>query len=161
MKVRHTGLLVGVLTLAFMSVHSVMAQTPDGETPAEEKACEKYKGEGARYGLCVAYCEAQDCDELLRGDESCVNLAQNFIDWSVKKGYVKAPKPKETISCKPTACTPEDTTYCGGKAHDCLVDGVCTAVCSTTFEGFNDEGKPLCSVGDRCRRCVGEVPKTH
>ena len=36
------------------------AQTPDGDTPAEEDIC---AGEiGAAFGLCNAYCEAMDCD---------------------------------------------------------------------------------------------------
>jgi hypothetical protein len=155
------GPLVGLLTLALMGVHPAWAQAPDGETPAEEKACEKYKGEGARYGLCVAYCEAQDCDELLRGDESCVNLARNFIDWSVKKGYVRGPKGKETINCRVTACTLQDRKHCRGREQDCLIDGVCTAVCTSTFEGFNDEGKPLCSTANLCKGCVSEMPRTH
>jgi len=161
MKAGYVGSVVGVFILALVSILPAMAQTPDEETPAEEKACEKYKGEGARYGLCVAYCEAQDCDELLRGDESCVNLAQKFIDWSVKKGYVKGPKHRETISCKVTACTYQDTKFCGGRERDCTIDGVCTPICSRTFEGLNNEGKPLCSAGDRCTHCVGEEPKAH
>jgi hypothetical protein len=42
-----------------------MAQTPDGETPANEGACDVLKASGVTpslYGLCVAYCEAQDLD---------------------------------------------------------------------------------------------------
>lgn len=36
------------------------AQTPDGETPADEGVCDGEKG--AAFGLCNAYCEAMDCD---------------------------------------------------------------------------------------------------
>jgi hypothetical protein len=36
------------------------AQTPDGETPAQEDVCDDEKG--AAFGLCNAYCEAMDCD---------------------------------------------------------------------------------------------------
>jgi len=50
------------ITLALCLVGIAGAQTPDAQTPAEEEACDKYKDEGARYGLCVAYCEAQDCE---------------------------------------------------------------------------------------------------
>ena len=55
MKHRHLGLLMMALGVLLATV-PVAAQTPDGETPAEEQACDKYQGEGARYGLCVAYC---------------------------------------------------------------------------------------------------------
>jgi hypothetical protein len=40
------------------------AQTPDGEVPANEHVCDGLKADGitkALYGLCVAFCEAQDC----------------------------------------------------------------------------------------------------
>ncbi len=41
----------------------VFAQTPDGEVPASEGVCDDLKAEGITkglYGLCVAFCEAQD-----------------------------------------------------------------------------------------------------
>lgn len=46
---------------------SVMAQTPDGETPANEGVCDVLQAPGVSpglYGLCVAYCEAQDLDSI-------------------------------------------------------------------------------------------------
>jgi len=41
-----------------------MAATPDGSTPANEGACDVLKTNATPglYGLCVAYCEAQDLD---------------------------------------------------------------------------------------------------
>ena len=39
------------------------AQTPDGQTPAEETVCDPLQADGVSkglYGLCVAFCEAQD-----------------------------------------------------------------------------------------------------
>lgn len=48
--------------VAVWAVPSI-AQTPDGETPAVETVCDPLKGATpGLYGLCVAYCEAQDCD---------------------------------------------------------------------------------------------------
>jgi hypothetical protein len=44
---------------------SALASTPDGETPANEGVCNPLKVDGitkALYGLCIAYCEAQDLD---------------------------------------------------------------------------------------------------
>lgn len=52
--------------LTFVS-GSVMAQTPDGSTPANEGVCNALQATGITpglYGLCVAYCEAQDLDSF-------------------------------------------------------------------------------------------------
>ena len=57
----------------------VVAQTPDGTTPAEESVCDGL--EGAAYGLCVAYCEAQDCDlvsNTSQDTQSCQSLRKNY-----------------------------------------------------------------------------------
>ncbi len=63
---------VALLTgLAFVS-GSATAQTPDGETPANEGVCDVlHGGTPGLYGLCVAYCEAQDLD--LVGDKETPN----------------------------------------------------------------------------------------
>ena len=40
-----------------------VAQTPDGETPANEGVCDSLQGATpGLFGLCNAYCEAQDLD---------------------------------------------------------------------------------------------------
>ena len=159
MNRRRAWLLLAGASLVLATVHPAVTQTPDGETPAEEEACEKYAGQGARYGLCVAYCEAQDCDDQKRGDESCVNLAQNFIDWSVKKGYIKKPKFDETINCRRTHCSANDRLLCRGEERDCDIDGQCTAICTSTFVGYLG-GNPLCK-GTKCPDCVADIPKIH
>lgn len=44
-----------------------LASTPDGMTPSEETVCDVLKTDGVTkglYGLCVAYCEAQDNDQI-------------------------------------------------------------------------------------------------
>lgn len=49
-----------------------IAETPDGETPANEGVCDVVKsGTPGLYGLCVAYCEAQDLDIV--GDKETPN----------------------------------------------------------------------------------------
>lgn len=49
-------------TLSFTGT-LVSATTPDGETPANEGICDGLQGATpGLYGLCVAYCEAQDLD---------------------------------------------------------------------------------------------------
>ena len=70
------GLVVFVLVLSFGA--KSYAQTPDGETPAEETVC--YDQVGKAYGLCVAYCEAMDCDseESQASPEACDKVLTNY-----------------------------------------------------------------------------------
>jgi hypothetical protein len=156
-------LLFGVLLLActFLVPTPASAQTPDASTPAQEEACTKYEGEGARQGLCIAYCEAQDCDNTKDSNPSCGTIAERFIAYSVKQGYAKGVKDKPVISCQVTACTDNDALYCGGREQDCDLngDGVCEQICTAKFEGFIAENKPLCSVAMECKKCVGGDPK--
>ena len=52
--------------------------TPDGQPPAEEQICDPAAGlRGAAYGLCVAYCEANDC-ETQPDKHACGVLLGNF-----------------------------------------------------------------------------------
>lgn len=57
---------------------SAMAQTPDGETPANEGVCDVLQAPGVSpglSGLCVAYCEAQDLDSIDKEPPSTKILA--------------------------------------------------------------------------------------
>lgn len=62
----------------FISVGTVYAQTPDGETPAEETVCDAEAG--AAFGLCSAFCEAMDCgsDSPLASAKACEKVGDNF-----------------------------------------------------------------------------------
>jgi hypothetical protein len=51
--------------------------TPDGSPPAEEQVCEEAGLMGAAFGLCVAYCEANDCD-LDPDAQACARLRANY-----------------------------------------------------------------------------------
>lgn len=53
-----------------------IASTPDGETPANEGVCDALQGSTpGLYGLCVAYCEAQDLDSFDKGAPNVKILA--------------------------------------------------------------------------------------
>jgi len=52
-------------TLTTLTPLSASAQTRDGATPSREGVCDELLGgTPGLYGLCVAFCEAQDCDRL-------------------------------------------------------------------------------------------------
>lgn len=52
------------------------AKTPDGETPAVEHVCDDLAG--AAFGLCNAFCEAQDCELQEELDTSCLQLLESY-----------------------------------------------------------------------------------
>lgn len=154
MSSRSMALFLFILVVAVTS--SAVAQTPDGQTPADEQACAKYEDQGARYGLCIAYCEAQDCDNQKLPSRSCQVIAQRFIEYSVKQGYVTLPINGPAISCRVNGCTDADVTYCSGREIDCDTGtpGVCVSACSQTV--FYDVGSstPRCNT-TKCALCTG------
>jgi len=151
---------LNIVSLVFVPilllVPSTFAQTPDTHTPAQEQACDKYVGEGARHGLCIAYCEAQDCDNTKFSNPACSTIADRFIAYSVKQGYVKGKKPTAAIDCHITACTEADRALCGGQEFDCTNrdSGICELICTSKFVG-GTESQPLCLNAPKCELCVG------
>ena len=72
------------LTLTFalllICTGAALAQTPDGETPAEEMVCDSENG--AAFGLCNAYCEAMDCesDSPQASETACTRVRDKFMN---------------------------------------------------------------------------------
>lgn len=64
------------LLLALIVAGRAVGQTPDTQPPAEETVCADLSG--AAFGLCNAYCEAQDCDAQDPERASCEQLRRNF-----------------------------------------------------------------------------------
>ncbi|MCK4706549.1 MAG: hypothetical protein KAT90_13810 [Gammaproteobacteria bacterium] len=66
-----------ILSVALASISgSANATTPDGQTPANEGVCNPLQGgTSGLYGLCVAYCEAQDLNTLDKNPPSLRILA--------------------------------------------------------------------------------------
>lgn len=65
-QLRTAAVTAAAIVFAGVSFSSVaIASTPDGETPANEGVCDVLQGgTPGLYGLCVAYCEAQDLDSF-------------------------------------------------------------------------------------------------
>jgi hypothetical protein len=66
------GLLFGPAS-GFAAGHG----TPDEVPPADEAVCEESGLTGAAYGLCIAFCEANDCDDF-PNKKACEVLRENF-----------------------------------------------------------------------------------
>ena len=59
--------LLGLLAALVLMAPAAYSQTADGQTPADETVCDPLKADGVTkglYGLCVAFCEAQDFADL-------------------------------------------------------------------------------------------------
>ena len=53
--------------------------TPDEQPPAEEQVCEDAGLVGSAFGLCVAFCEANDCDSRTDDKHACSVLRDNYF----------------------------------------------------------------------------------
>ncbi|MFA7387365.1 MAG: hypothetical protein WCZ87_06860 [Thiohalobacteraceae bacterium] len=74
------GFLATLATAMMLSLSpAASASTPDGETPANEGVCDVLQGgTPGLYGLCVAYCEAQDLDMLETGTVPNSKILANY-----------------------------------------------------------------------------------
>lgn len=106
--------LIGVAT-------PVSASTPDGQTPANEGVCDELQGATpGLYGLCVAYCEAQDLDSVNGGkmpnEKILANYRKKMRDGDPDMPCVQAPCP----------------CWTAGELASMTADGLVTACTQTT-----------------------------
>lgn len=79
-------------------------RTPDGQTPAEEGVCDVVKGgTPGLYGLCVAFCEAHDCEPVRLADDSLDLSMCKKNDWRLVEKYEE----KMREGDPPMPCLPE------------------------------------------------------
>lgn len=95
---------LAAIVLLLGGATAALAQTPDGETPAEEAVCDGQTG--ASKGLCIAYCEAMDCDADPNANATaCAKVKGN---WQSKNPALY-PDPPLDLPCD----VPEATCPCG------------------------------------------------
>ena len=84
------------------------AQTPDGITPAKEEVCNVLTGATpGLYGLCVAFCEAQDCEATLDPATGIVTLDPSCSPSSaslLENYYKKAGDSDPQLPCLKVPC---------------------------------------------------------
>jgi hypothetical protein len=148
---------------------SAFAKTPDGMPPSEETVCSSLSG--AAFGLCNAYCEAQDCDVHPR--PSCPVLRKNFEkitgssifpcdrrcgDGTIERGEECDPPGSECPDGRPCNqdCTcPEPA--CGDGMVD--PDEQCDPPGSICTTGVTCRADCTCVSGPvGCCECAGTVP---
>ena len=72
--------LTTVLTAALLVSAPIRAfanGTPDGQNPSQELVCDEASLERSAFGLCIAFCEATDCDTHPK-KAACRSLRKNF-----------------------------------------------------------------------------------
>jgi hypothetical protein len=83
-KVAPHTLVIAVLAVLLMVVSaSAQAQTPDGLPPPNEGVCDGLHNPGVTpglYGLCVAYCEALDCEHQEGQPPQCAPANRAILD---------------------------------------------------------------------------------
>ena len=136
---------------------ATLASTPDGETPANEGVCDPLKGgTGGLYGLCVAYCEAQDLDSFDK-EPPRTKILENYN----KKKQAGDPD----MPCMQVPCPCWNDAELASIGNDGFA--MCTAgankleIRSTTLGGPRHSADADTSVGaERCRYIFLGDPRT-
>jgi hypothetical protein len=134
----------GLSTITLILVLSGLATTvafangtPDGETPANENVCDEvFFATPGLYGLCVAFCEAQDCEATIDPATGEVEFEANCKTSSSK---ILANYNRRKSSADPTMpCVNETANECPCWTEDEL-DSIAddtTFACGPVSEGF-------------------------
>jgi hypothetical protein len=74
-------MIASTVMIVATTAHASGDGTPDGQPPAEEQVCESAGLFGSAFGLCVAFCEANDCDAQLGepDDRACSMLRAKYV----------------------------------------------------------------------------------
>lgn len=107
---------VQFLLLSILFCFCASAAFADDVTPAEEEVCDFLQGpefSPGLFGLCNAYCEAKDCDELGPLEDqpwSCQRLYSNFVNTATGEDPLEPPCLEEESEplVPPCACWPDD-----------------------------------------------------
>jgi hypothetical protein len=109
---------------------SVSAQTPDEEPPAFESACDVLNDKKAA-GLCVAYCEAMDCEDrnVTADPTACDRVLEN---WDKTHARVEMPCLAEECTCEFIAEKNPNYVSCVPSGQSCAPDATCCLCTETT-----------------------------
>jgi len=146
-----TGAAFALLTgLATMSGNAI-ALTPDGETPANEGVCDELQGSTpGLYGLCVAYCEAQDLDTFDKKPPSLKILAN--YDKKRQAGDPDMPCLQVPCPCwtteELTAITADNLAFCETSAE---ADQIKITNTTVILPHRNSASATIASGRERCR----------
>ena len=151
--------LISCVVVGFLMAPVAFAQTPDGQTPAEETVCQENELGGALKGLCNAYCEAMDCD----GDPNAnLTACQSVQDKFLKKsGGIEPPcliPPVPDTDGDGYLGDVDNCAYTPNDQADGDGDGVGDACdnCPTT-PNIDQSDVDMDGVGDACDNCATDA----
>ena len=132
------------------------AQTPDGMTPAEEGMCDVLNdATPGLKGLCVAMCEAQDCEAELNPDTGAVefNPSCNPSSERLLANYNRKKVPEDPrMPCVQVACPcwteAEMENIAGGVLDQCFVGDTWSQLLGNSTE----KGFEMASAEDHFRK---------
>ena len=149
---RHHVLLVRPISSAalaslgalLLTLHpgALSAKTPDGVPPSQETVCSGLTG--AAFGLCNAYCEAQDCDVHPR--PSCAQLRRNFARVTGSPVFPCDMRCGDGRVTPPEECDPPGSAC--GDGGTCAAD--CTCKQPVCGDGIVDRGEECDPPGSQC-----------
>jgi len=147
--------LISCVALGFLMTPVAFAQTPDGQTPADETVCEEAELGGALKGLCNAYCEAMDCDADPNANiNACESVHGKFLK---KSGGIELPCVIPPVPDTDGDSVPDDVDNCAYTPNDQADgdgDGVGDACDNCPQTGNTDQADfDLDEVGDACDNC--------
>lgn len=111
---------LGIMVIGFMTVSVTKAQTPDGETPAEESVCDPLQAKDVTpglYGICIAFCEAQDWERCLDNPDTCGQSAAALLEAYENRRSPADPDMPCVISASQCPCWDGSTTAFPGGAN--------------------------------------------
>lgn len=160
MRLLHFTIAVALAMVLSGPVHG-NSQTLDGLTPAVETVCDGYTGDA--FGVCNAYCEAQDCN-LQPDKQSCKVLLARFQKITSEKTPPCHVCGDGLVNNPAEECDDGNNTACDGCSPKCRLekcgDGtVCpTEECDDGNNSACDGCSPVCTreyCGDGLQ-CPGE-----
>ena len=150
--------VASIVAIVGLTGNVAMASTPDGETPANEAVCDILQGgTPGLYGLCVAYCEAQDLDMLgekeAPNNKILANYNRKMRDGDPAMPCIKAPCPCWS-EAELAAITENTTTGTTLSCNENLAGTVIKLVNSNPDillkqYAIADKSTPLCRFTDR------------
>src|SRR5262245_35311384 len=138
------------LFLLAVTIHTSSAKTPDGMPPSEEEVCSDLQGHA--FGLCNAYCEAQDCDVHPR--PSCEVLRRNFARLTGSMVFpCDAFCGDGTVDQRTEECDPPGSACMDERA--CQMD--CTCPEPACGDGILDAGEDCDPPGSACASAASRI----
>jgi hypothetical protein len=151
--------LISCVALGFLMTPVAFAQTPDGQTPADETVCEEAKLGGVLKGLCNAYCEAMDCDADPNANiNACESVHGKFLK---KSGGIELPCVVPPVPDTDGDSVPDDVDNCAYTPNDQADadgDGIGDACDNCPQTSNSDQADlDLDGVGDACDNCPADA----